>query len=308
MRYSGSYIFGDIKFSMADYGIPVEDVEKYQKWTGYLLVDIKIIFIITYVYISVVNLISTTANNEANRDVQAGTVRFNVTARPGDTDVAVDYIDDSVLWNCREHSLTSDYYVTLYWMLLSVFMGTLVFYAASKFFALWSITSSDSLTDLWHIGVMKHLKKSMKKATYSSDDAVQLAKCYRNLLSKEIPEDVSSEVKKLSIVKRRKSIPYLSLMLLVSVLVFGALSYDLHPLSCINGISEKSINYNNMTQTVELKFAGSVIVYQQVSVFITFLLLIALFVFAGKFYQLTRKLVDIMEAKVESKTKETSLL
>ena len=293
---------------MADYGIPVEDVDKYQKWTGYFLVDIKIMFIITYVYISVVNLISTTANNEANRDVQ-GTVRFNVTARPGDTDVVVNYIDDSVLWNCREHSLTSDYYVTLYWMLLSVFMGTLVFYVASKFFALWSITSSDSLTDLWHMGVMQHLKKSMKKATYSSDDAVQLAKCYRDLLSKEIPEDVSSEVKKLFIVKRRKSIPYWSLMLLVSVLVFGALSYDLHPLSCINGIPEKFINYNNITQTVELRFAGSVIVYQRVGVFITFVLLIALILFAGQFYQLTRELVDIMEVKVESeiKAKEASV-
>lgn len=110
---------------MADYGIPVEDVNKYQKWTGYFLVDIKIIFIITYVYISVVNLISTTANNEANRDVQ-GSMGINVTARPGDTDVIVNYIDDSVLWNCRERSLTSDYYVILYWMLLSVFMGTLV--------------------------------------------------------------------------------------------------------------------------------------------------------------------------------------
>ena len=293
---------------MTDYGIPVEDVDKYQKWTGYFLVDIKIVFIITYVYISVVNLISTTANNEANRDVQ-GPVRFNVTARPGDTDVIVDYIDDSVLWNCRERSLTSDYYITLYWMLLSVFVGTLVFYAASKFFALWSITSSDSLTDLWHMGVMKHLKELMKKAAFSADDAVRLAKCYRDLLGKEVPENISSEVKKLSIVKRRKSIPYWSLVLLVSVLVFGALSYDLHPLSCINGISEESISYNNITQTVELRFPGSVIVYQRVGVFITFVLLIALILFAGQFYQLTKEIVDIMEVQVESeiKAKETSV-
>ena len=293
---------------MADYGIPVEDVNKYQKWTGYFLVDIKIIFIITYVYISVVNLISTTANNEANRDVQ-GSMRINVTARPGDTDVIVNYIDDSVLWNCREHSLTSDYYVTLYWMLLSVFMGTLVFYATSKLFALWSVTSSDSLTDLWHMGVMKHLKEPMKKATYSADDAVRLAKCYRNLLSKEVPENVSDEMKKLFIVKRRKSTPYWSLMILVSALMFGALSYDLHPLSCINGIPEESISYNNITQTVELRFSGSVIIYQRVGVFITFVLLVALILFAGQFYQLTKEIVDIMEVKVESeiKAKETSV-
>ena len=293
---------------MADYRIPVEDINKYQKWTGYFLVDIKIVFIITYVYISVVNLMSTTANNEATQDVQSA-VRFNVTARPVHTDVIVNYIDDSILWNCREHSLTSSYYVTLYWMLLSVFIGTLVFYAASKFFALWSITGSDSLTDLWHMGVMKHLKRPMEKATYSSDGAVQLAKCYRDLLSKEIPENVYSEMKNLSIVKRRKSIPYWSLMLLVSVLVFGALSYDLHPLSCINGIPEKSIDYNDTTQTVELRFPGSMIIYQRVGVFITFVLLVALILFAGQFYQVTREIVDIMEVKVDSemKAKETAV-
>jgi len=45
-------------------------VRKYQKWTGYFLIDIKIIFIITYIYISMVNLISTTTNNEVNQDIQ----------------------------------------------------------------------------------------------------------------------------------------------------------------------------------------------------------------------------------------------
>ena len=156
---------------------------------------------------------------------------------------------------------------------------------------------------------MKHLKEPMKKATYSSDDAVRLAKCYRNLLSKEVPENVSNEVKKMFIVKRRKSIPYWSLMILVSVLMFGALSYDLHPLSCINGIPEESISYNNITQTVEMRFPGSMIIYQRVGVFITFVLLVALILFAGQFYQLTKEIVDIMEVKVESeiKAKETSV-
>lgn len=287
---------------MDDYGIPVEDVEKYQKWTGYFLIDIKIIFIITYVYISVVNLISTTANNEANQDVQSP-VHFNLTSRPEHTDVIVSYIDDAVLWNCREYSLTSSYYVTLYWMLIAVFIATLLFYSVSKCFALWNIASWNSLTDLWYMAIMKQLKATMEKASYSSDGAVRLAKRYRDLLSKEIPERVYDDMKKLSIVKRRKSTPYWSLIVLVSALAFGALSYDLHPLSCISGIPENSINYDDTTETVELRFPGSMITFRRVGLFITFLSLVALILFAGRFYQVTREIVDIMEVRVEKEIK-----
>ena len=290
---------------MGDFGIPVEDVDKYQKWTGYLLIDIKIVFIFTYVYITVVNLIATTANNEASQDVE-NHVQFNLTARPEHSDVFVNSIDDSILWSCRKHSLTSDYYVTLYCMLLFVFTVTLVFYAVTKFFALWSISSYDSLSDLWHMGVMKHLTKQMERprATYSSYCATRLAKCYRALLSKQIPENIHEELKNRSAkVKIRNSLPCLSLVMLILVLVCGALSYDLHPLSCINGIPEESINYDNATQTVELKFPDGVIIYQRVGVFVTFILLIALMIIGLLFYWVTSKIVDEMEKKVEDEIK-----
>ena len=287
---------------MADYGIPVEDVEKYQKWTGYFLVDIKIVFIITYVYISVVNLISTTANNEANQDTQ-NPAEFNVTSRDEHTNVVVNYIDDAVLWNCRGYSLTSKYYVTLYWMLLTMFIVTLSFYSASKCFALWSITSSNSLTDLWHMGVMKQLKKLMEKATYNADSAERLARCYRNLLSKNVPESVHNEMKKMPMVKRRKLIPYCSLIVLVLALALSALSYDLHPLSCISGIPENSINYDNATQTVELRFPGRMITFRRVSIFVVFFLVAALILLARQFYKVTREIVNIVEVKVESEIK-----
>jgi len=282
------------------YDIPVGDVEKYQKWTGYFLIDIRIIFIITYVYISVVNLISTTANNEVNQDIE-NLVTLNVTSRPEHTNVVVNYIDDAVLWNCREQSLTSNYYITLYLMLFVVFTGTLTFYFASKIFALWSITSLGSLTDLWHMGLVEHFKKLMEISSCSSDDAVRLAKCYRDLLSEEIPKDIYKEVKTLPTVKARKLIPYWSLAMLVSAMIGAALSYDLHPLSCIYGVTEDYINYDNMTQTVELRFPASAITYQRLGVFITSLLFIVIILLALGFYQLTREIVKKMEMEVKGK-------
>ena len=116
----------------------MEQVEEYQKYSGYFLIDIKVTFIMTYVYISVINLISTTANNEANQDTESPLL-FNVTSRPEHTSVSVESIDDATLWSCREQSSTSSYYVTLYWMLLATFSVTMLFYVVSKSFALWSI-------------------------------------------------------------------------------------------------------------------------------------------------------------------------
>ena len=280
-------------------GVPVEQVEEYQKYSGYFLIDIKVTFIMTYVYISVINLISTTANNEANQDTESPLL-FNVTSRPEHTNVSVESIDDATLWSCREQSSTSSYYVTLYWMLLATFSVTMLFYVVSKSFALWSIVGIDSLTDIWHMAIMKQLRKPMQEASYSEDDAVSLAKCYRGMLSNKIPENVYNEMKRLPIMRRRRLIPYLSIMALASAMVFGALSYDLHLVSCINGIPEGSISYNNATQTVEFRFTDSVIVFQRVSVFLTLVAVISIILVAWWFYRVTYKIVSIMEAKVEN--------
>ena len=91
--------------------IPVENVDKASKWTSFVLVDLKIVFIITFVYVSAVNLISTTANNEATIDVNYNGT-FNVTTEH--INVNVDCIDDAVLWSCRHHSMTKNYYKILY--------------------------------------------------------------------------------------------------------------------------------------------------------------------------------------------------
>jgi len=85
------------------YNIPVNKVEKFHKWATYTLIDVKLVVIMAYVYVSVVNLISTTATNEANDDTE-NSAPVNISARQGHTNVIVTYIDDSILWNCREYS------------------------------------------------------------------------------------------------------------------------------------------------------------------------------------------------------------
>ena len=96
--------------------IKESDLKKIEvKLSKYCLIDIKAFFIISYMYISVVNLISTTANNEAATDEQ-GNDTFSITSAVHQKR-NVSHINDPVLWNCRETSLTRDYYRNLYIML-----------------------------------------------------------------------------------------------------------------------------------------------------------------------------------------------
>ena len=283
---------------MADkYNIPIEDVEKYQKYATHLLVDIKILFIVTYVYISVVNLISTTANNEANLDAES-TLRFNITSRPEHTDVIVEYVDDAVLWKCRDQSLTRSYYVTMYWMLLAMLIATLGVYLVSKFLALCNIDYFESRTDLWHLGILELMLE--EKNDLNPVTAKETAKHIQGLLDKDIPKNGLSEVLECDlelncIMWLRKIIPFVSLFASVFALAFCILSYDLHSVSCIAGISEDFINYDNTTHTVELRFPDEVITFQQIGAVIAFFLVIAILDLALVFYLSTKYITNKMK-------------
>ena len=276
---------------MADSNLPdLEDIGKYQEYTGYFFIDIKVTFIIIYVYISVVNLMSTTANNQAKQDRESPEL-FNLTSRPEHTNVNVSSIDDATLWSCREYSPTSTYYVALYWMLLATFSVILLFYCTSKSLALWNITSH---TNLWHMAVMKQLREHIKDNQLQSYNKV-----YQNLLSDTIPTSVEGKIKKIPGVRGIKLIPWFSLMGLTSAMVLGALSYDLHLISCIDGIPEDSISYDNATQTVEFRYKKSVLDFQKASAFSAFLSLIAIFVLALFFLLLKDNIINKMKEEVK---------
>ena len=63
---------------MPGFNLDNKKITKASKWTIFFLIDLRAVFTIIYVYISVVNLISTTANSEATRDSNS-MASFNVT-------------------------------------------------------------------------------------------------------------------------------------------------------------------------------------------------------------------------------------
>jgi len=70
---------------VAEVDMQNKEIEKASRWITYLLVDLRVVFIVMYVYVTAVNLISTTANVEATGDMNT----YNVTSLPEHTNVFI---------------------------------------------------------------------------------------------------------------------------------------------------------------------------------------------------------------------------
>ena len=81
----------------------------------YFLVDLKVMYIITFGLITIINLISSTANIHAFTD-KSSMMLFNVSSKY--MNVNVTSINDPIQWNCRQFSEMSDTYKFLYWMVI----------------------------------------------------------------------------------------------------------------------------------------------------------------------------------------------
>ena len=248
--YTASYIA-----AMADLnGIQNEKVDKASKWTVFLLVDLKTVFIIVFVYVSIVNLIATTANNEANSDVNCKTNTFTVSSQPGHQNVTVEFIDDAVLWNCRDHSVTKRYYKHLYGLLIGSFAFALVSFMITKITIL--CASVHGYTYLWHVAVVRSIQKVriVKPATKNMVDKFKEA--YTTLLSDGCKQSIPG-----ACTCRMASLVLNSLILPFAILI-TATTYDLHPISCLVGPGDQFIEYNETTKTVEIRYRDGIVLYQ----------------------------------------------
>ena len=179
--------------------------EKYS-WTIYFLVDLKIVYILTYAYISIVNLISSTAKGEATSDTES-LVLFNVTLFPEHRNVEVASISDAILWNCRNQSVTNHYYKFLYRVLIIIMSAALGGFLVSKLIALFTVSclckecsssccacifNDYGLTKLWHIAILEQLRDS--KVFRSQSQQQQPQNCHKNPQNNNETQDVQVEV------------------------------------------------------------------------------------------------------------------
>ena len=155
-----------------------ESISEKYSWTIYVLLDLKVVYIITYAYITFVNLMSSYANSEATSDADS-MMLFNITLSPELRDVEVDSISDSILWNCRSQSVTNYLYRFLYYMLIIVMGTALGYYFVVKCIALIGVScfckkfscpcelNEYGLMKLWHIAVLEQLKVKAELSSQS---------------------------------------------------------------------------------------------------------------------------------------------
>ena len=272
-----------------------KNLDERYSWTIYFLIDLKVVYIITYTYITIVNLISSTANSEATSDAN-GMSLFNVTSSPEYTNVEVDSISDAILWNCRRQSVTKQYYRLLYWALIIAMSVALLWFLGTKFNALITVScncknfNKYELTKLWHIAVLEELKDRIK--SQSTEQLNFPLKNYQALINKGIRQGIPESLKTRSRNYCRLVIPGILLCFCVVILGLSYLSYDLHPLACISQPKEELIKYNSTTKRVELEFPDKLASFQKdVGISVLILILFYLF-FAYLFYRLTEKVIS----------------
>ena len=284
-------------------------VQKASKWTTYFLIDLQIVFIITYVYISVNNLISTTANNEATDDTNSMTY-FNVTSKFEHTNVEISFIDDAVLWNCRKHSVTKNYYKGLYWMLISAFFATLVAFTAAKLAILCGAKHGKPF--LWQIAVMRNLQEEVQdqvsSTKYNIEEANIRALYYKTLLEIDYYKKRDHKLRHNNSIDAynffRVMTLFISAICLPLVMWLSFLSYDLHPLSCISEPLEESIRYNKTSEEVHIDFSEGILNYQKVTTGIIIVLGTLLMVNMLCFFCFSYCIVHIFKKQVKSENSE----
>lgn len=294
-----------------------ENYDSEHPWTIYFLVDLKVVYIMTYALITIVNLISSTANSEAYSD-RNSMVPFNVSSEY--MNVNVTSINDAILWNCRRHSETNSYYRFLYWMLIIAMTVALTGFLIIKFITLITLSNSfgskycrckcstfnHGLTKLWHLAICKHLNTLVIYQHAAEKDRSAEIDRIRKIFEKWLCEDIREEiVKKLSCGKDffRSIIPYILLVLLASLMCLGFLSFDLHPLACIAEPNEELITYNYEKGTVELEFSNQLSSYR-IAAGCLFLILGITFIICVKlFFYCTNLVVNEMEQQLLEESK-----
>ena len=257
--------------------------------TIYLLTDLRVVYIITFAFITTVSLISSTASIHASFDKSKMTP-FDVSSEY--MNVNVTSINDAVLWNCRKLSPTSNYYKSLYSIVIITVVVLLAGYFLIKLSALFVI-KENALTKLWHMAILIYLLSKRKLEV--DVDLFDFDK----LLASEIPKDVMTKISSNWNNRCRLIIPYILLLLLVAMLCMAYFSYDLHPLACILEPEEELITYKE--NSVELKFSFSLLIYQKVVACIVLLLAIVFVICLRFFFYFTKKTIDNLQQEVKHK-------
>ena len=282
--------------------------QELSRLANFILIDIRLIFIIVSVYVTIITAITSTANNEAADDTD-GNRTFALTSRPEHrTMVQISGVSNAVLWNCREKSVTNQYYKVLYGLLFTMFvMIMLVFMITRLSVLIGNIHQKSNQLNyvLWHLQLLKYLRSKYQKKNKRGPKEIKVTDRMLTWFSTEwntkhfdddstTTTDDKSKDKHPNIHFSVLLFPFFEALFLIIALPFMLTTYDINPIGCLVGPNEGAIEYNNATGNVQLQFTESVLSYQQIALTISILLMIPIVFFVillpVQYFRITKRM------------------
>ena len=257
--------------------------------------DLRLMFVVTAVYASLVSQFQHVANQEAAGDIGSDR-NFKVNSEFTNHSISGG-ISDRILWNCREDSRTKFYYRTLYLGLILYYFSIIAIYFVARVLVTGFVANT-----AWRLTYKNNNNNNKKKAHHleSMANGFRLINELRRdlrrkkdyaLSNKQSWAVFSTEINKLTKnwndevdeltngCKDKKYhwltilyiIPRYETLLMLAVMTFALTSYDIYPLGCLTHID---VVYNEAEMSVTLNISDNIIRYQQASVILIGLLLI----------------------------------
>ena len=280
-------------------GEPKRHAREISRLSNFILIDIRALFIVISVYTTVAAVISTTAHNEATEDT-TNDRRFNLTDKPEHTDVPVNEISNAILWDCREKSVTNQYYKALYGILFTAFGIVVLMFIGARLTVMcgWRSRLSHNLHNiLWRLVLIKRLKQLVLRYGTNDPRTKKKSQIYYEQWNVEQKQKAHWTI---------SAVPYFETVFLVIALPFMLTSYDIHPLGCVIGPDEGSIQYFNETGKVKLDFPPTLVAYQKFALVVSVVLMVPIVSFGlllvWRYKMITKgmgKEVDKIAGKIE---------
>ena len=258
--------------------------------------DLRLMFVATAVYASLVTQFQQVANQEATGDIGSGR-NFKINSEFTNHSIAGG-LSDRILWNCRDDSRTKFYYRTLYLGLILSYFSIITIYFVARVVvtgfvanAAWTLIRYDDRNKMNKIHHLESMANGFQMINALRRD-IRRKKDYA-LRYKQSLEDFRMETEALvakwnkkwnQLVRGYKDkkflynwltilyiIPRCETLLMLAIITFALTSYDIYPLGCLSHID---VLYNETEMSVTLKVSENIIRYQQASVILIGLLLI----------------------------------
>ena len=243
------------------------------------LTDIKVVFIMTTVYTSLVSQFRSSALSETERDISSG-ILFKI------NDEWINHsieggVSDSILWQCRRGSDSRNYYQLLYGGLLGIFLSVVTVYFIFRLTIVILIYKRthkikypiDNMNVSYLVVIGNSLKKlyQLKKKLFENKELEEVKeKALIDRIQKEWQSsweyNISGSNRTHTLVKWVLSLYVIPMFENFSVLLLLLLvltSYDIHPMGCLLYIDVK---YDDVENTVSLVLSEVARNYQKVAV------------------------------------------